>query len=467
MEHKEVEWRKFLKGKDNISQFVRGSGGSLLARSFASVVAFGSAMVLTNFLGTEEYGNYAYTIAWLTTLVLFGKFGFRMSAMRYLAMYQGQEKWSLLRGFLLYSRSTSYKISIGISILVGLSLIVLGPQIKAYYNDDGFYNSMLIAMIMLPFVAHLELNEGVLDGYKRVALSQVPMRLLRPALIALSLPVLYYVTTAWHTSGANGESYLTVESAMTINLIALLLSLGLSIILVRQSTPQEAKNVIPDREHKEWFSTSRDMMLTTGSYLLLVQSDVMILGALVGTESAGIYSIASRAASLLILALTAVNAILHPISADLFARKQIKELQRIVSLGANAVFVISVLGALTLFLFSDFLFLLFGEEFTQASPLLNVLILGQLTNAFAGPAVLLLNMTGHQRDSAKIMTGGAFLNLVLNFLLIGAFDMGAMGAAIATSTTTVIWNVAAAVFVWTRLNIVSVAFWRLNVKPSS
>ena len=97
--------------------------------------------------------------------------------------------------------------------------------------------------------------------------------------------------------------------------------------------------------------------------------------------------------------------------------------------------------------------------------MLRILIFGQIFNACAGPAVLLLNMTGHQRDAAKIMAFGAMLNLGLNAILIT--NMGTQGAAIATIITTLLWNIAAALVVWRRLRIVSFALWWPRNKKSS
>lgn len=462
MQNKVADWKKRLKGQDTLAQFIRGSSGSLVARVFSSAVALGATLVLTNLLGASEWGDYAYAVSWLTTLVLFGRFGFNKSATRYLATYISRKEWPRLRGFLHYSQRTTYKISTGIAVVVALLLVSFSDWIEHYYGDDAFYHCMLIAMLILPFLAHLEIVEGILDGYRRVMLSQIPMRIMRPALIALSALALFYLTPLGRDETG---MYLAAETTMFINLCAVLAALGVAFLLLKRTMPPAAENIAPVYDKGEWYDTSRDMMLTSSFNLLLVQADVIMLGLLIDTEAAGVYTIASRVALLLILALTAVNAMLQPVAAALFAQKRHAELQRIVSLGANAVFAISLIGCMVLYFGTEPIIRLFGgDEYLAAAPLLRILIFGQLFNAFAGPAVLLLNMTGHQRDSAKIMAGGAVLNFALNAILISL--IGIEGAAYASATTTVLWNMVAAAFVWYRLKLLPMALWFPRTKPA-
>ena len=94
---------------------------------------------------------------------------------------------------------------------------------------------------------------------------------------------------------------------------------------------------------------------------------------------------------------------------------------------------------------------LFGPEFTRGYWALAILTVGQLVNASVGSVGFLMSMTGHQREAARVFAGAAVLNVVLNASLIPLW--GINGAAIATATTTIIWNVALALYVWRRLGV--------------
>jgi O-antigen/teichoic acid export membrane protein len=103
---------------------------------------------------------------------------------------------------------------------------------------------------------------------------------------------------------------------------------------------------------------------------------------------------------------------------------------------------------------------LYAPGFEAGYPALVVLVLGQALNALAGSVGLLLVMTGHDGDVAKVSAGVAVLNITLNFALIPHFDM--VGAAIASALSIVIWNFILVVVVRKRLKLNSSAIgWRL------
>jgi O-antigen/teichoic acid export membrane protein len=61
-----------------------------------------------------------------------------------------------------------------------------------------------------------------------------------------------------------------------------------------------------------------------------------------------------------------------------------------------------------------------------------------------------MTMTGHQIQAAKILALTIVVNLVLNAFLIPA--AGIIGAAIATTIATALWNFMMLAYVWRRLN---------------
>ncbi|MCX7847292.1 MAG: polysaccharide biosynthesis C-terminal domain-containing protein, partial [bacterium] len=82
---------------------------------------------------------------------------------------------------------------------------------------------------------------------------------------------------------------------------------------------------------------------------------------------------------------------------------------------------------------------------------LRWLCCGQVVNACAGSVALLLTTTGHESEALKGVTLGAVINVIGNAILIPR--LGITGAAIGTAVSTVVWNVALAVYVYKRLGI--------------
>jgi len=62
----------------------------------------------------------------------------------------------------------------------------------------------------------------------------------------------------------------------------------------------------------------------------------------------------------------------------------------------------------------------------------------KLINAACGSVGFLLNMTGHETETAKVIGTAAVFNVVMNLLLAPRF--GLQGAAVATAVTFLLWN---------------------------
>jgi len=89
------------------------------------------------------------------------------------------------------------------------------------------------------------------------------------------------------------------------------------------------------------------------------------------------------------------------------------------------------------------------------------LSVGQLINAATGSVGLLLIMTGYERDAAICVGISAVLNVVLNATLIPKW--GLTGAAIATTSSMMVWNILLAIWVYRRLRIHSTALGEIGL----
>jgi O-antigen/teichoic acid export membrane protein len=113
--------------------------------------------------------------------------------------------------------------------------------------------------------------------------------------------------------------------------------------------------------------------------------------------------------------------------------------------------------AVIIVLFGKTILGLFGPGFIIAYVPLVILLTGQTINAMSGSVGFLMTMTGYEKQAAWIIGTGATANIALNAVLIPLFGiLGAariLGAAIATASTTALWNVAMLIFVRKRLGI--------------
>ena len=115
-------------------------------------------------------------------------------------------------------------------------------------------------------------------------------------------------------------------------------------------------------------------------------------------------------------------------------------LQRLATMSARMALLLAV-PVLLLFVFLGKWILgsVFGAAFAGGYQALIILSVGQLANAGMGSVGMLLNMTGHERDTARAVGVSAATNVVLNLVLIPL--LGINGAASATAISMALWNV--------------------------
>lgn len=430
---------KNFKKQDNKAILLRGASASFITKVFGLGLAFVMQVFAARILNAGGYGQYAYVLAWVNTLVLLGRMGFDSASVRFIASYNGAKEWGLLHGFLRYSTKVISIASVTIALGMGIVVWLLRGAIEV-----DLFQTFLMGCLLLPLLSAIKIQESRLLAFKKIIQAQFPFTVLRPFCIIIGIFLLSLLERKIDSSGF-----------MMIVVVATAIALCLTTYWWRKEIPKEVLQAKVALQSREWLQTGRAMIFVAGFQVVLAQSDTVMIGTLVGDRETGLYAIANRLSSLLIFVLVAFNSALSPLVADLYTQRKRRELQKIVNKGVNLVFLLTLIPALVLIFGNQLILSLFGQEFLASRPILLVLIIGQITNASAGPVSLLLNMTGHHDDTVKVMGVTALNNIVLNGILIPQY--GAIGAAAATSATTILWNVAMVILVWHRLKIISVA----------
>ena len=423
----------------NLAKITRGTGGTLAIKLVSAPLLFAAQIVLARVLGVESYGVYSVAFAWFVILLLPCRQGFDLATVRYVAVYQSQRQWPLLRGFLGFSRTVVFSTS----VIVGLCLALTAWLLRAHDNSEIVGSLWLVAAV-LPVFALAQISESALRGLKFVVSSQPLQAILSPILVIVFLPMAVF----WFHAPASAET--AMATYLGANVVSLL---GLCVML-RRHLPGEVGGAIPERLPREWLTASFAMMFMMSFLPLLNQLGLIVIGVLQDSTAAGLYGAASRIAYILQLPAAALTAAIGPMAADFHAKGDIEALQRITRFGVRSIFGLALVSAIGLAIFGRWILGILGGEFETAYPVMMVLVAGQLFFAAAAPAGILLNMTGHQNESARIMLLCAVVNALLLTMFVPMF--GALGAAFATALTIAAWSGLMALAVFRRINIVSV-----------
>lgn len=169
---------------------------------------------------------------------------------------------------------------------------------------------------------------------------------------------------------------------------------------------------------------------------LILRSDYLFIGAMLGSTALGHYAMASAAAELLLIVPEAVTT---PLMKRLL--QQDEGMDRLTPLALRLTATVMLGACLGMALIGEWLIVtLFGAAYQPAYPALLALLPGLLGLCYA--SILRLDLLGKNRPGtvSLMMGAGAALNLLLNVLMIPAW--GIVGAALASSIAYLVVTVA-------------------------
>lgn len=418
-----------------MNRFFARAGGAFGANMLSAGLTFGLHIVLARVVGEAEYGIYAYVLTWIVVVAIVVKLGFDTALVRFVPEYRKDAQWGLLKGIVIRSRQVCMGFAVAVSA-VGLILVWL----EALGGPGTLGWTVAVGLAVLPVLVETHLDQAILRGLQEVPKNELPDRVIRPAvmLVVIALAV---------AAGLRLDSTM----AMGIHLCALLVGWASAVRWMNAAMPAERRAAVAVFETRAWLTTAVPLAAVSGMYLALANIDVVMLGSLVGTTEAGIYSVAARVAVFVIFALTAVNAIAAPVIAENFDRRDQNALQHVLTRAARLNFGFAVLVALVLATFGRTILGWFGPGFVEGYWPLVILCCGHVLNAACGTVGSIMTMTGHERTAAIILLVAVVVNVVGNFILIPVWGM--IGAAMATAGTTGLWNLTMLGYTWRRLGI--------------
>lgn len=421
----------------DISGVLRGAAFVMGIRVLGAIIGLTSQILLARWMGAFEYGIFSYVWVWVIVLGIIVPMGFGTSVLRFVPDYKAREKWRRLAGMLRASWYVVMALSFGAVVIGSGLLYVLQGVISTY-----FLLPLFLGLLCVPGFALMDWQEGAARAFGWVNLAYLPTYVFRPLGIVIAAGGI--LLAGFEPTGLN-----VIGGALGATMLALILQRILLMHRVRNNVPSAR----PVYHLKHWWLASVPLVLVEGFYLVLSNTDIVLLGQYVDPDKVGIYFAATRIANLMSFIYFAFAAPAAPKFAELHASGRHVELQKLMRGVVHSVFWPTLAAALGLLIFGDFALSFFGPEFRQGAPVLWILMVGFLAHAAFGPTEHVLNMTGHQKATAWAYGAAALCNIALNILLIPRF--GLEGAAIATSASVTLTSIGLCVIVKRRLGISS------------
>ena len=422
-----------------------GAIGSFVLYVCSKVLMVLVSILLARYLGADGFGMYSAALALMLLLSLPASLGLPLLMLRLLPAYRDRCEWGLMRGLVLRANQAVLVLAMMIAGCGTLIIWLSAEQLGAPKTIV-----LCWAMVLLPLTALGALRSAIVRGLRRVVIGQLPESFIMPA----SFLSLFFF---WEALGGRMDP----AAAMAIRVIATGIAFFFGSWFLLQFLPKEVWRTPSLFKIKVWWRSAAPLLFLGGMSIVSTQTDVLMLAAIRGSESAGIYQATVRGADLVTSSFVIMIFTVQPTFSRLYADGQMKRLQQVITTSARYAFFAALPIAILLSVFAaPILGLIFGTEFQRGAAALTILCIAQTIVCGLGPGNQILVMTGHEMVAAVCMAVGAGVNVLLNAIMIPAW--GLTGAAVATGLSLSLWSIAVALTIQNRLDLASTAVGRLG-----
>lgn len=400
-----------------------GSIATLAIHVAGAGLSYFLEVLLARLLGAEEYGVYSFAYGWTLLLAIPASLGFSTALIRFVPTY-ATSSMSHLRGVCV----RSWQLVIGAGVVIAAA-VSLGIHFLGTVFSIPFAGAIVLGSCLVPIKAVEDIQASMGRGLGLVGLAFIPRRIVRPLGIGAVLLLVFFT---------GGSTALNSHVALLITGAVMLVVVAGQGSLIGLKLFSESPRAHVEFQTYEWIRVALPMLVISGSMLLLVRTDVLMLGFLSSSADVGTYNAASRTANLVTFVLAATNALGAPLIAKLYAQGEKAALQRLATFLVHVAFWPSLLIASALIVLAPLILSIFGAEFVDARTALTVLALANLVSVAVGSVGYFMNMTGNESEMMKVVGVTALLNILFNWLAIPKY--GTVGAAVATAISIVIWN---------------------------
>jgi len=400
-----------------------GLGGM---RIFNLGAGLATTVLLARVLGAEEYGLYAFALGWVFILGMPMQMGLPTLVMRQVAIYRSDDDSARLKGIVRWAF-----LLIGLSaLLIGLVCGVVAGFFALSDQWPAGASPLLLgaAFVLLCLLGLIAVYRSIVGGFENVVAGSLPDTFVRPALFLVGIAAL--------------SPFLALDPGlvMALHALAALVAVGLGWSMasrrmreIAQAQPSQAAVF----ETRAWLASLWPMTLIAGAAMINSRLDIAMLGTLTGPASVAVYDIGAKVGGLLMITQALLNASIAPRIARLYAGGNLREVQSLMVQACRLSFIPSAILLAGIWLGGPYVFpILFGPEFEESHLVAVIVAIGFLFSTGVGAVGTLLNMSGHERITAAMISISAASNAVLNAILIPIY--GAYGAAVSTTLTVLI-----------------------------
>ena len=394
-------------------RLIRWVSGSLLTRLIMLLCRLLRNVVLAHILGPAARGVLSFAIAAAELMMIAMSVGLNTSIGYHASQASPLNRLKLFR----------YVVLLSVSLGSLMSLAVMALYAVPAITNNGLESLVKYAIplsLIMPFLLVKALGMTCLNGFNRVGVFNY-LRLLD------SLVPLLLFLALWQWSGWSPLSAALLSWLAAIGCVAVLTLVAL--VKATITLPSDGEENSQRYTLTSIFDYGRRSYFDSVFQTLLLRSDHLIIGVMLGATPLGLYAMATTAVELLLIISEAATV---PLFSYFQSRLKHQHEMDVIGITVRLTNIAVLLCGFALALFGKVLILaLFGADFLGAYTVLLILIPGIVCLNFCAVSRLIVLGQNKPISVSKISGLSFFLNLILNILLIPIWHIE--GAALASS----------------------------------
>ena len=418
----------FLSDFSIAKTIAKGGAFVLLGSLLGKGIKFITEVILGRSLGPDAFGVYVLGLSVLTVLRHFSSVGLKTGVLRFGAGYFATKEYSKFRGLVKFS----LRLVIGGGLVCCLGLVFLGGYLaNRVFGDARLSPVFYLVGIGLPAYGAMWVVTEAFLAQKRIGTYT--------GLEHVGQPLLFLILV-----GIAAFFGLTSYTTLTAFMVSLGITAFVGLILILRSSPfqnqGESSKKLFDYEPSRWLKYSLPLVLVGVSYMLLHETDRLMLGYFLGTKSVGLYEAAARLAYLSEIFINSFAGIFSPLAAGFHHKGELERIRFLLVTTTRWTLILTLPVVGLLLIFPKFFLGWFGSQYEVVAFPLMFMTFAYLTSAGTGNTGTLLKMVDRQNVEVINTVATVVLNIVLNLLLIPVY--GIAGAAIGTGLSIIIIQIA-------------------------
>ena len=389
-------------------KLVKDMASTFITTILVFIISILTSVIIARNLGPNGQGIYSLILLFPTLIVSFTQFGIGRSIIYHIS--KGEIPIKNIIGNILF-----------ITVLIITIALSSGFVIFFWFNNLFFHDIpkefLLLGLIIIPFqICFLQISSGIFYGIQKIRIYNLA-NTIQPLIIFILVYISIYILN------------IGILGVIAANLISLIFATAFTFFFIFRVLKLPLTISFDKRIFKSLFSFGIKVHIGNFMYFLRSRLDVFLLNYFLNPSAVGFYSISFGTAETLWTLSSSISNVLSPRITSMKNDTDKKELTPLI---ARNVLLLTIIGALIIYLLSNYLILLlYSINYYESIQPLQILLIGVVAVSLERILTADIIARGKPMITNYILFVTVMSNLILNIILIRY--IGIQGAAWASS----------------------------------